>query len=63
MAATVLLLPLYFAGANIALLDPVPPTDVASELSRWNAWNWLRTALAGAGTIAGIAALATITRR
>lgn len=58
MAATVVLLPVYFAGANTALLDPAfPPDDVPAELGRWNRWNWVRTALAAAATLSAAAAL------
>jgi len=59
MAGTVALLPIYFAGANRALLDTeFPAGDVAGELHRWNAWNWLRTGLAVAATATGATALA-----
>ena len=58
MAATVVLLPVYFAGANTALLDPAfPPDDVPAELGRWNRWNWVRTALAAAATLSAATAL------
>lgn len=61
MAATVVLLPAYFAGANVALLDPnFPPSAVPHELSTWNAWNWLRTTLGLAGTITSTQALTTM---
>ncbi len=36
MVGTVLLLPVYFAGANRAMLDPLfPPNAVADELAAW----------------------------
>ncbi|MGB3762080.1 MAG: DUF1772 domain-containing protein [Ornithinimicrobium sp.] len=58
MGATVALLPVYFAGANSAMLDDsFSATEVARELTRWNAWNWLRTGLAVAATACGFTAL------
>ena len=63
MTATAILLPVYFAGANIALLDPTfSPGNVANELSAWNAWNWLRTTLAVASTAAAGAAMTAVLR-
>jgi hypothetical protein len=59
MGSTVLLLPLYFAGANTAFLrGNVTVDEVADALATWNAWNWLRTGLAVASVVlicAGIA--------
>jgi len=47
MVGTVLLLPIHFARANRALLDPdFPLQEVPRELTAWYAWNWLRTGLA-----------------
>lgn len=61
MVATVVLLPAYFAGANIALLDPnFPPSAVPHELSTWNAWNWLRTALGLAAAVTSTQAITTM---
>lgn len=59
MAGTVILLPVYFARANFALLDPdFPLEDVPAELSSWSRWNWVRTGLAVAATALSCAALA-----
>lgn len=64
MAATVALLPVYFARANTALLDPAfPPDDVPAELRRWNGWNWGRTALAAAATVSASRALTDLVHR
>ena len=58
MAGTIALLPLHFAPANRRLLaGDVPADSVPAELASWNAWNWLRTGLAGAAMIASCAAL------
>lgn len=47
MVGTVLLLPVYFAGANLAMLAPgFPPQAVPAELTEWYHWNWVRTGLA-----------------
>jgi hypothetical protein len=44
---TFVLLPVYFVGANLAMLDPAfPPQDVHAELTAWYCWNWVRTGLA-----------------
>ncbi|WP_026197843.1 DUF1772 domain-containing protein [Sciscionella marina] len=64
MTATVILLPVYFGRANTALLDPAfPPSNVADELSRWSKWNWVRTTLGVAATVAGGAATTAMLRR
>jgi hypothetical protein len=61
MAATVALLPIHFVGANTALLDPTfPPSAVPGELSSRNTWNWLRTTLAIAATVAGCQGLSVM---
>lgn len=58
MVATVVLLPVYFAGANLAMLDPAfPPQAVAAELTAWYRWNWVRTGLAVLATVLCCAAL------
>lgn len=64
MVGTLILLPVYFVRANVALLDPAfPPEAVPAELAVWSRWNWLRTGLAlGATAISCIAATMT-TRR
>ena len=46
MVGTFLLLPIYFVGANLAMLDPAfPPQAVHAELTAWYRWNWVRTGL------------------
>lgn len=46
MLGTLILLPLYFAPADLGLLRPGFPTHaVAGALAVWSRWNWLRTAL------------------
>lgn len=58
MIGTVLLLPIHFAPANRALLDPdFPVQDVPSELRAWRSWNWARTGLAVLATGLSCAAL------
>ncbi|MBO0610366.1 DUF1772 domain-containing protein [Myceligenerans salitolerans] len=58
------LLPVYFAGANSALLDPAFPLDgVAEELTAWSAWNWLRTGLSLAATMLCASALVVLPDR
>lgn len=47
MAVTVLMFPLYFAGANRTLLDPgLDPHEVGGAVDGWYRWNWVRTGLA-----------------
>lgn len=59
MAGTFVLLPLYFAEANTALLEgALSAQGVAAELRSWNAWNWGRTGLALAAVVLGCAATA-----
>lgn len=58
MVGTVVLLPIYFAGANFAMLDPAFPAEaVPAELTAWYRWNWVRTGLALAATALSCAAL------
>ncbi len=46
MLGTFLLLPIYFLGANLAMLDPAFPLEaVHSELTAWYRWNWVRAGL------------------
>lgn len=46
MVGTFLLLPIYFVGANLAMLDPAFPLQaVHAELTTWYRWNWVRTGL------------------
>lgn len=52
MVGTLLLLPIYFVGANLAMLtEGFPVQDVPGELSAWYAWNWARTGLALLATV------------
>lgn len=54
MAGTVLLLPVYFVGANDELLSrTVEGVDVDAALASWLVWNWLRTGLAVVAVAAG----------
>jgi hypothetical protein len=54
MVATVLLLPLYFAGANDRFVSrTIAENDVAATLRSWYAWNWARTGLAFLAVILG----------
>jgi hypothetical protein len=61
MVGTVVLLPVYFAGANTAMLDPAfPPETVRAELAAWYRWNWLRTGLGLTATaLSGVALVTT----
>jgi hypothetical protein len=60
VAATVVLLPVYFIGANVALLDPTFPVPaVPAALADWNSWNWLRT---GLGVLAAVLACGATVR-
>jgi hypothetical protein len=46
MVGTFLLLPIYFVGANLAMLDPAFPLQaVHGELAAWYRWNWVRAGL------------------
>lgn len=57
MVGTVLLLPVYFLGANDLLLTrSVTGPDVDALLATWHAWNWGRTVLALVATVACCAA-------
>ena len=61
MVGTLLLLPIYFAGANTAMLrENFPVTSVAGELADWYAWNWARTGLALLATVVCCFAIRTI---
>ncbi len=54
MAATFLLLPLYFADANDMFTSrTIAEDDVAGELRSWYAWNWARTGLAFLAVVLG----------
>ncbi len=52
LVGTLLLLPVYFVGANTALIEKtIPLSEVAAEIDRWRAWNWFRTTLSLGATI------------
>ena len=52
MVGTLVLLPVYFVGANLAMLsEDFAAANVPGELAAWNAWNWVRTGLALAATV------------
>jgi hypothetical protein len=58
MVGTFLLLPIYFVGANLAMLDPAfPPQAVHAELTAWYHWNWVRTGLGLASATLACSAL------
>ncbi|MGH4025974.1 MAG: DUF1772 domain-containing protein [Pseudonocardiaceae bacterium] len=58
MVGTVLLLPIYFLGANDALLSrAVPLQEVGSAIRSWYLWNWVRTGLALLAVISSCVAL------
>ncbi|ETK37730.1 DUF1772 domain-containing protein [Microbispora sp. ATCC PTA-5024] len=60
MAGTIALLPIYFVGANLALLDPsFPPQEVHAQLATWYRWNWVRTGLGLGSAVLACVALAT----
>lgn len=59
MVGTFVLLPVYFVGANLAMLDPTfPPQAVHAELTAWYRWNWVRTGLGIASAALSCIALA-----
>jgi hypothetical protein len=59
MAGTLLLLPIYFVRANLAMLDPAfPPSAAAAELTTWYEWNWVRTGLGITSAVLACVALA-----
>ena len=63
MVGTFVLLPIYFLGANLAMLDPAfPPRAVHAELTSWYRWNWIRTGLGLASAVLSCIAL-TASRR
>jgi hypothetical protein len=52
MVGTLVLLPVYFAGTNLAMLsEDFSAANVPGELAAWNAWNWVRTGLGLAATV------------
>ncbi|MFE3290490.1 hypothetical protein [Rhodococcus sp. NPDC059234] len=58
MVGTLLPLPIYFVGANLAMLDPTfPPAAVQAELTAWYRWNWVRTGLGLASAVLACGAL------
>ena len=61
MVGTLVLLPIYFAGANVAMLsEDFSVENVPGELAAWNAWNWART---GLGLVAAVLCCFAIQRR
>lgn len=61
MVGTLVLLPIYFAGANVAMLsEDFSVENVPGELAAWNAWNWART---GLGLAAAVLCCIAIQRR
>ncbi|HEY3896894.1 MAG TPA: hypothetical protein VGL88_16220 [Pseudonocardiaceae bacterium] len=62
MVGTFVLLPIYFVGANLAMLDPgFPPQAVHVELTAWYHWNWVRAGLGLAS--AALACMALVASR
>lgn len=54
IAATLGLLPIYFAQANTQMHDKdIEASEVGAEIERWASWQWLRTALAVLGVAFG----------
>ena len=52
--ATVMLLPIYFVGANTRLLNKaIAGSEVTTELAAWSRWQWLRTVLALLAVVCG----------
>jgi hypothetical protein len=61
MVGTLVLLPIYFAGANVGMLsEGFSVENVPGELAAWNAWNWART---GLGLMAAVLCCFAIQRR
>ncbi|HVV18447.1 MAG TPA: hypothetical protein VHF06_03375 [Pseudonocardiaceae bacterium] len=61
MVASLLLLPIYFVHANVALLDPAFPVGaVPGELTAWYRWDWAR---AGCGLVAAVLSGVALCRR
>ncbi|GDY28999.1 DUF1772 domain-containing protein [Gandjariella thermophila] len=59
MVATLVLLPIYFVPANLAMLDPAfPARAVPAELTAWYRWNWVRAGLGLASAALACGALA-----
>ena len=54
IAATLGLLPIYFAQANTQMHDKdIEASEVGAEIERWASWQWLRTALAASAVALG----------
>jgi len=52
--AAVLLLPVYFARANMRMLrKTITGSEVTTELAAWARWQWLRTGLALLAVVCG----------
>jgi hypothetical protein len=63
MVGTLVLLPIYFVPADLAMLNPSFPLQaVHAELTAWYRWNWLRTGLGIASAVLACVAL-TVSRR
>lgn len=64
MVATLVLLPVYFLGANADLLGrAVEGAGVDATLGSWLAWNWVRTGLAVVAVVAACVGFRTGDRR
>ncbi len=58
IVATLVLLPLYFAGANARMIEGnMEAREVGAELASWRGWQWLRTALAVLAVAFGVLGL------
>ncbi|UOT01480.1 hypothetical protein MPY17_21020 [Rhodococcus opacus] len=58
MVGTLLVLPIYFVDANLAMLDPaIPPEAVHTTLTAWYRWNWVRAGLGPASAASACIAL------
>ncbi len=58
IVATLVLLPLYFAGANARMIEGnMGAREVGAELASWRGWQWLRTALAVLAVAFGVLGL------
>ena len=58
IVATLVLLPLYFAGVNARMIEgDMGAREVGAELASWRGWQWLRTALAVLAVAFGVLGL------
>lgn len=61
MVGTFVLLPVYFAGANGAMLsEGFPVGNVPGELAAWYGWNWVRTGLGLVATVVACLAIPSV---